>query len=139
MRISKWHRPYLNLPPADFQRIEEILPILGLDSISEFTRSAVLDKLRRIEAEMRRLDTDRLGDPATRRRLAVLGFVRDGCRSVEDVRSVCQVLTPLEIEAILFALEQDGMLDRKDAKRGRTWQWELTPKGEEYLREKGLA
>jgi hypothetical protein len=114
-----------------WQRIKIVLTVRGFTSVTDFVRRAVLNELRQHELEL-------FGDSYTRQRLAILSFIGNGCRSVEDVKYVCQSATPTEIEATLFSLEQDGYLERKDAKRGRTWQWNLTSKGESWLKEKRM-
>lgn len=118
------------LPSADWQTLSTALAQAKARSFSEY-----LTKWLRSEAS--RLERER-GSLAERERMAVLSFIHNGCRSVEDIRYSCQTLTPIEIEAMLFSFEGEGLVSKEDGKRGRTWLWTVTPQGEAKLREKGL-
>ena len=122
----------LPLNPVDRERIRLAMVHVQCASFSAFAMKAVFQQVRQIESEIG-------GTVHDRNRLMILNFVQQGCRSVEDIRSESQALTALEIEGHLFSLTQNGLLERDDAKRGRTWHWHLTDKGLEFLRTKGLA
>lgn len=124
-------KPSLSLSRSDVPTLQLACRISRAQSFAEYVRRLIIADLRRVEAE-------HFGTPAERQRLAILSFLQNGCRSLEDVRSVCQSLEAVEVEAILFSLEQDNYLIRQNAKRGRTWHWEITPKGTAKLNEKGL-
>lgn len=64
-------------------------------------------------------------DRHTRNKACVLRFLQNGCCSVEDIESVAFSLSQTEIEMYLFELEQEGVIRRAKAKRGRMWRWEL--------------
>ena len=63
-----------------------------------------------------------------RNKTQVLRFLKLGCVSVEDIESVAFSLSQTEIENYLFELEQEGVIARQIAKRGRMWRWEVLEK-----------
>lgn len=116
----------LYLPETDWQLLRQYKPE-GVSSLSAYLTKLLRSEVARIESDI-----------AERHKWAVLSFVRNGCRSVEDIRYECQSLTPTEIEAMLFNFEGQGLVTKEDGKRGRTWMWTITPEGENKLQERGL-
>ena len=64
-------------------------------------------------------------DHHERNKKCIERFLKNGCVSVEDIESVAFSLSQTEIEMYLFELEQEGVIQRAKAKRGRMWRWEL--------------
>jgi hypothetical protein len=121
----------LYIPAIDVQSVELAFKLSKAPSLSAFLMRLLLAEVRRIEAE-------HFGTPAERQRAAVLSLFRNGCASLEDVKSVFHGLMTEEVVAIVFALEQDGYLEKRVEKRGRTPQWYITEQGKAKIQEKGL-
>ena len=64
-------------------------------------------------------------DKDERNKASLLKCLTNGCATVEDIEKVIWSLSQVEIESYLFEMEQEGLIHRQIAKRGRMWRWNI--------------